>query len=37
MTLPIYADAHGGHNANDRPRQFELNDELYEIAAIEDK
>src|SRR5438093_13421775 len=36
MALPIYVDAYSGHKANERPRQFELDDELYEIAAVED-
>jgi len=37
MALPIYVDAHSGYKANERPRQFELDDELYEIAAVEEQ
>jgi len=28
MALPIYLDGHNGYKANQRPRQFELDDEL---------
>ena len=37
MSLPVYVDAYAGYKANERPRQFELDDELYEIAAVEDQ
>ena len=37
MSLPIYVDAYSGYKANERPRQFELDDALYEIAAVEDQ
>jgi hypothetical protein len=37
MSVPIYVDAHSGHRANEKPRQFVLDEEIYEIAAIEDQ
>src|SRR5437899_2541534 len=37
MSLPVYVDAYAGYKANERPREFELDDELYEIAAVEDQ
>src|SRR5437899_7213576 len=37
MSLPVYVDAYAGYKANERPRKFELDDELYEIAAVEDQ
>jgi len=37
MSLPVYVDAYSGYKASERPRQFELDDELYEIAAVEDQ
>src|SRR5438552_11281667 len=37
MSLPVYVDANSGYKANERPRQFELDDELYEIDAVEDQ
>jgi hypothetical protein len=37
MALPIYVDAHSGFKANERPRQFVLDEEVYEIAAVEDQ
>ncbi len=37
MSLPIYVDAYSGYKANERPRQFELDDVLYEIAVVEDQ
>ena len=37
MSMPIYVDGYSGYKANKRPRQFELDDELYEIAAVEDQ
>src|SRR5439155_25365838 len=37
MSLPVYVDAYAGYKANERPRQCELDDELYEIAAVEDQ
>ena len=37
MSLPIFLDAYSGYKANERPRQFELDDEIYEIVAVEDQ
>jgi len=37
MPLPIYVDAYSGHKANERPRQFVLDEEIYEIAAVLDQ
>lgn len=35
--LPIYVDAYSGYKANERPCRFELDEELCEIAAVEDR
>jgi len=37
MSLRIYVDAHSGYKANERPRQFTLDDDTYEITAVEDQ
>jgi hypothetical protein len=37
MSILVYVDAYSGYKANERPRQFELDDEIYEIAVIEDQ
>ena len=37
MSLPLYFDAYSGYKANERPRQFELDDTIYGIAAVEDQ
>src|SRR5262245_50737150 len=37
MALPIYVDAYSGYKANERPRQFTLDEEIYEIAAVVDQ
>ena len=37
MSVPIYVDAYADYKPNERPRQFELDDEIYEIAAVEDQ
>jgi hypothetical protein len=37
MSLPIYVDAYSGYKANERPRQFVLDEEIYEIAAVLDQ
>src|SRR5262245_26639409 len=37
MSLPIYVDAYSGYKANERPRQFTLDEEIYEIAAVVDQ
>ena len=34
MSLPIYVDAYPGYKTNERPRQFTLDEEIYEIAAV---
>ena len=35
--LEIYVDGYSGHRANERPRQFTVDEDVYEIAAIEDQ
>jgi hypothetical protein len=37
MSLPIYVDAYSGYKANERPRQFTLDEEIYEIDAVLDQ
>jgi hypothetical protein len=37
MSLPIYVDAYSGYRANDRPRQFCLDENVFEIAEVEDR
>jgi hypothetical protein len=37
MSLPIHVDAYSGHKANERPRQFVLDEQVYEIAAVLDQ
>src|SRR5215813_11597608 len=37
MSLPIHVDAYSGYKANERPRQFTLDEEVYEIAAVLDQ
>jgi hypothetical protein len=37
MSLPIHVDAYSGYKAIERPRQFVLDDEIYEIAAVLDQ
>jgi len=37
MSLRIYVDAYSGYKANERPVRFELDDQVYQIAAIEDR
>jgi hypothetical protein len=32
MSLPIHVVAYAGYKANERPRQFVLDEEVYEIA-----
>ena len=36
MSVPIYVEAYSGYKANERPCQFTLNEEIYEIAEVED-
>jgi len=33
----IHVDEYSGHTANQRPRSFTLDEELYEIAAVLDQ
>jgi hypothetical protein len=37
MSLPIHVNAYSGFKANERPRQFVLAEEIYEIAAVLDQ
>ena len=37
MSLPIHVDAYYGYKANERPRQFVLDEDIYEIAAVLDQ
>jgi hypothetical protein len=37
MSLPIRVDVYSGYKANEHPRQFTLDDEIYEIAAVLDQ
>jgi hypothetical protein len=37
MSVPIYVEAYPGYKANERPRQFALDEEIYEIAAVLDQ
>jgi hypothetical protein len=32
MSLEIFVDAYSGYRANERPRQFVLDEDVYEIA-----
>jgi hypothetical protein len=35
MSLEIYVDAYSGYKANERPRQFVLDEDIFEIEAVE--
>jgi hypothetical protein len=37
MSVPIYVDAYSGYRANERPREFRLDDEVYPIVDVEDR
>src|SRR5215510_14680276 len=37
MSIPIHVDANSGYKANERPRQFTLDEVVYEIAAVVDQ
>src|SRR5262244_630830 len=37
MSLPIHDDAYSGYKANERPRQFTLDEVVYEIDAVLDQ
>ena len=37
MSLPIYVETYSGHKLNERPRQFTLDEEIYEINVVLDQ
>lgn len=37
MSLRIYVDAYSGHQANERPARFHLDDVTYDVADIEER
>src|SRR5262245_60935007 len=37
MSLPIHVIAYSGYKANERPREFILDEEIYEIASVLDQ
>lgn len=37
MSLEVNVDAYSGYKANERPRQFSLDEDIFEIAAVEDQ
>jgi hypothetical protein len=37
MSLPIHVEAYSGYKASERPRQFVLDEQIYEIAAVLDQ
>jgi len=37
MSLPIHVDAYSGYKANERPRYFTADEDLYEIATVLDQ
>jgi hypothetical protein len=37
VSLPVYVDAYFGYKANERPRQFVLDEKIYEIVAVLDQ
>jgi hypothetical protein len=37
MSLPVYVDAYSGYKANERPRDFTVDEDLFEIAEVEDR
>ena len=36
MSLPIHVTAYSGYKANERPRDFTVDEDFYEIADVED-
>ena len=36
MSLRIYVDAYSGYKANERPRRFQVDEDVFEIAEVED-
>jgi len=37
MAVRVYVDAYSGYKANERPRLFDLDGEVYEIASVLDR
>src|SRR5262245_53807062 len=37
MSLPIHVTAYSGYKSNERPREFTVDKDLYEIAEVEDR
>jgi hypothetical protein len=37
MSLKIDVDAYSGYKANEHPRQFELDEDIFEIEAVESR
>jgi hypothetical protein len=37
MSLRVYVDGYSGYKANERPRMFDLDGEVYEIASVLDR
>jgi hypothetical protein len=37
MSVEIHVDAYSGYRANERPQRFTLDEEVYEIASIEEQ
>jgi hypothetical protein len=37
MSLPVYVDAYSGYKANERPRDFTVDEDLFEIAEVEER
>ena len=37
MSLTIHVTAYSGHKANERPRDFTVDEDLYAIAEVEDR
>jgi hypothetical protein len=37
IVLPIHVDAYSGHKANERPRYFTVDEDVYEIASVLDQ
>ena len=36
MTLPIHVDVYSGYKANEQAKRFTLDEEIHEIANVED-
>lgn len=37
MSLPVIVSAYSGYRANERPQQFTVDDDSFEIAEVEDR